>query len=375
MPLPKPVILGSMFVSLGAFDGMLGVAWPTIAQQLDRPIADLGWLLAAYLSASMCGSLSANWVMQRLGLNACLFWASLVTMLAIIGVALAPSWGLLLVTIAIRGLGNGAIHTYLNTYAGKTVSNRQLMAIHTCWGGGAALAAMSMTYLVSQQLAWQINLIWCVVPALIALSSYHQLAVISPRTQQRHRVKLARWDWMAVLATGFYVAIEASVGNWSYSLMTQGWGTSVAFAGAVTSGFWALLSLCRLGFSILPLGASQWLRTMPVVLALSPLLIGLGFWFSWIGAAGVLLAGISASVVFPNLIAQGVANADEHNHGKVTGLMLTSAAAGGTSGPGLMGLVAGAGALIWIPLPMIAIGAGSAYLAWQITKGPGSDER
>ncbi len=368
MPLPTPIILGSMFVSLGAFDGMLGVAWPTIAQQLDRSIGDLGFLLAAYLLASMAGSLSANWFMQRLGLNPCLFWASSIALVGIGFVAFAPSWSLLLAAAALRGLGNGAIHTYLNTYAGKTVSNRQLMVIHTCWGGGAALAAMSMTYLVANQLAWQINLLWCVFPALFALATYRQLKVISPPSPIRERVKLARLDWMAVIGAGLYVAIEASVGNWSYTLMSEGWGMSVAIAGTITSLFWALLSLCRLGFSALSLSAAHWLRLMPVVLALSPLLIGAGYWFNWVGAAGVLLAGIAASVIFPNMIAQGVANSDERNHGKVTGLMLTSAAAGGTGGPGLMGAVASAGALLWIALPMLIIGSAGAYVARQMTK-------
>ena len=66
MRIPTPVVLGTLFLSVGAFDGMLGVAWPTIANQLDRSIGDLGILLAAYLVASMAGSLSANWLMQRL---------------------------------------------------------------------------------------------------------------------------------------------------------------------------------------------------------------------------------------------------------------------------------------------------------------------
>jgi len=372
MRIPTPVVLGTLFLSVGAFDGMLGVAWPTIANQLDRSIGDLGILLAAYLVASMAGSLSANWLMQRLGLKRSLICAGTLTVISAIAIALAPSWILLLAAAALRGYGNGAVHTYLNTYGGKTLSSRRLMVVHSAWGGGAALSAMTMTYLVSQGLTWQINLLWCVVPGLVGVLAVRTLREISPATQDRTPVALGRLDWMAVLATGFYVAVEASVGNWAFTLMTEGWAAPVALAGTVTSIFWALMTLCRLGLSAFPVTAQQWLKLMPVLLAGSTILLFAGQYTFYLGAAGVLLAGFSASVIFPNLISRGVANSHEKNHGKVTGLMLTTAACGGASGPGLMGVIAGAGGLLLIPIPMLAIGILGAYFARQVADGPSS---
>lgn len=373
MPLPTPVILGLMFITLGSFDGMIGVMWPTLAESLDRSIGDLGILLAAYLVASMTGSLSANWVMQRIGLNAGLFWASIMTVSAIGLIVWANSWLTLLAAFAIRGLGNGAIHTYLNTYAGKTLSNRKLMAVHSCWGAGAALAAMTMTYLVANEIAWQFNLMWCVAPALVAIASYRYLPRLSPPTAERHRLPMTRLDWFAVATTGLYVAVEASVGNWAFTLMTQGWNTSVEFAGTVTSIFWALLTVFRILLSLTPVSANGWLRSMPKLLALSPVILALGVISPWLGAAGVIAAGIASSVIFPNAIFRGVNNATEKNQGKVTGFMLTSAAAGGAGGPAIMGVIAGAGALLWIPLPMALLGIAGAYVADRITR-PGSTD-
>lgn len=368
MPLPTPVILGMMFITLGSFDGMIGVMWPTLAENLNRSIGDLGILLAAYLVASMTGSLSANWIMQRIGLNSGLLWASIMTASAIGLIVIADSWLTLLAAFAIRGLGNGAIHTYLNTYAGKTLSNRKLMAVHSCWGAGAALAAMTMTYLVANGLPWQWNLLWCIVPAIVAIASYRFLPILSPPSTERVRLPMRRLDWFAVATTGLYVAVEASVGNWAFTLMTEGWGTSIEFAGTVTSIFWALLTVFRILLSITPVSADGWLRSMPRLLAFSPVILAMGMISPWLGAMGVITAGIAASVIFPNAIFRGVNNADEKNQGKVTGFMLTSAAAGGAGGPAIMGVIAGAGALLWIPVPMLAIGIAAAYSADRITR-------
>ena len=361
-----PLTLAAMFMTLGAFDGMLGVAWPTMAEQMNRSIGDLGILLGVYLACSMVGSLSADRIMQRLGLKPAMVAASVIAVMGALLVAIAPDWTLLLAAIVIRGLGNGVIHVCLNTYAGKTLNNRRLMMVHSAWGAGATLAAMSMTYLVTQDLPWQWNLAWCVVPAVVAISLYSRLPQVELERRQQTALPMRRLDWMAVAAAGTYVAVEASVGNWAFTLMTQGWQSSEVLAGSITSSFWALLTLCRLGLSLLPVSAGRWLRIMPIGLMLSPLLIGVGIWTPLLGMAGVILAGVCSSVMFPNIINRGITNADPQNHGKVTGYMLTTAAAGGAGGPALMGVIAGAGALLWIPLPIFLIGIGAAYSARAI---------
>ena len=308
---------------------MLGVAWPTMAEQMNRSIGDLGILLGVYLACSMVGSLSADRIMQRLGLKPAMVAASVIAVLGALLVAVAPDWSLLLAAIVIRGLGNGVIHVCLNTYAGKTLNNRRLMMVHSAWGAGATLAAMSMTYLVTKDLPWQWNLAWCVVPAVVAISLYSRLPQVELERRQQTALPMRRLDWMAVAAAGTYVAVEASVGNWAFTLMTQGWQSSEVLAGSITSSFWALLTLCRLGLSLLPVSAGCWLThhaDRPD--AQPPVDWGWNMdaitGYDW-GHSG----RVCSSVMFPNIINRGITNADPQNHGKVTGYMLTTAAAGG----------------------------------------------
>lgn len=202
-------ILGCMFLSLGAFDGMLGVAWPSIRAELDRDIGDLGILLAFYLICSMAGSLLSSRLLGFWGLRHCLRYASALAVIGAIAVAMAPSWNLLMVAIMVRGLGNGAIHAFLNGYGAAVLNNRQLMAVHAMWGGGAAMAASSMTWLVTEQLPWQWNLMWCVVPACVAIVGYYFLPKAEGSDKSVKQGQLSRLDWFAIAGAGTYVAVEA----------------------------------------------------------------------------------------------------------------------------------------------------------------------
>lgn len=155
--------------------------------------------------------------------------------------------------------------------------------------------------------------------------------------------------------------------------MTEGWGASVAIAGGVTSAFWILMTLGRLTLAGLPITAGTYLRWMPLGLTTCAGLIWFGQFSLLLGAAAILGVGLCASVIFPSLIFQGVQNSSLTTRAKLSGGMLTSAAAGGASGPAAMGVIAGAGALLWIPLPIAVIGIGTVWLARQIAKPESTD--
>ncbi|WP_420550664.1 MFS transporter [Litorivicinus lipolyticus] len=369
------IILGAMFLSLGAFDGMLGVLWPTLRGEMGRDIGDLGYLLAAYLIASMAGSLLSSWALKHWGIRHGLKGSTVIAVVGAICVALAPTWHWLLAAGVVRGLGNGAIHAYLNTYAARALSNRKTMVIHGMWGGGAAAAAFTMTLLVSSGIAWQWNLLWCVVPALFAFAGYYTLPRVVDTDRGQTLSALKRGDWIAVIAGGTYVAVEASVGNWAYTLMTQGWSMSIEVAGMATSVFWILITVGRISLAGLPLSAAWWLKLMPWMLAGSAGLLFVGQHQLWFGIAALWAVGLSASVIFPSLIYQAITNAQPATKPKIAGAILTCAAAGGASGPAAIGWLASAGALLWIPLPIAALGVVSALCARQVALrgSPASD--
>ena len=142
------------FISLGLPDSVAGVAWPSMRAELGAPLEKLGLISGVVLWISAFSSATSGFVAQRLGTGLLTALSCLCTALGLLGYALAPSLGFVLLCALPLGLGQGAVDSGLNLYVARHYSARHMNWLHSFWGVGATLGPLIMT-LALANLDWR----------------------------------------------------------------------------------------------------------------------------------------------------------------------------------------------------------------------------
>jgi fucose permease len=374
---PRRLLIGLTFlgfISLGLPDGLLGVAWPSIAGHLNVGIESLGALIAAFSTGYLVISVQSGRLLARLGVGVLLAVSCLATALALLGFAIAPAWLVLLPIGALLGAGGGAIDAGLNAYAASHYSPRAVTWLHACYGVGAAAGPALMTAMLATDRPWQLGYVIVGVGQLaLALcfmlsrglwvdgapapsGSDGQVGTPLLATLRRPVVLLSCLVFLV------YTGTEVSVGQWSFTLLTLGRGLPEAVAGQWVTGYWVGLTVGRVlaGF------IAGWVRPSALLwggalgFMAGALLIWLGG-ASLLALAGMLIAGLSLAPIFPALIAITQETVGPEHTANAVGFQVSAATVGGATIPFILGRVA-AGAGVDAIGPGIAVAA-ALYLA------------
>jgi MFS family permease len=157
------------FISLGLPDGLLGVAWPSIATDFGLPLGTLGLLPMVFSVGYLATSVNTGRLAGALGIGGLFFGSSLLVTGGLLVYALATQFGLVLLGAILIGAGSGAIDAGLNTYALFRFSPRLINWLHACYGLGAMAGPLLMTALLTTGFAWQWG--YLVVAGLLGLMS------------------------------------------------------------------------------------------------------------------------------------------------------------------------------------------------------------
>lgn len=303
--LPLYIVAFASFVALGFPDGMLGVAWPSMAATFQRAVGNLGVLVFAAAGGYFVMTLLTGTVTGRLGFPGVFTLSIFLILLAALGFALAPSWPTLLIAALLSGAGGGLLDGGLNAYAATRFGPRELNWLHACYGLGATISPMVMTSFVVSGASWRggyvvLTAIGLVVLVFVVLvrSRWTELPelpaqyrpVDAGRTSRRRRSVLV--VALSIFAFFVYTGAEAVAGQWSFSLFTIGRGLSDGAAGGWVTAYFAALTGGRLFFG--------WLGNRVRPMALLRLTVGA----SIAGALLILLSGIPGGVLPP--VAGGV---------------------------------------------------------------------
>ncbi|HEX9188114.1 MAG TPA: MFS transporter, partial [Vicinamibacteria bacterium] len=158
------------FVSLGLPDGVLGVAWPSIRREFDRPIDQLGLILLATMAGYLVSSFSAGPMLERLGLGRLLVGSGLLVAASAAAWGATPWWPPIVAFGFVSGLGAGAIDAGVNAFAAARFTPRVITWLHACWGLGAMIGPLVMTAVIASGAGWR----WgyaLLAASLVALSA------------------------------------------------------------------------------------------------------------------------------------------------------------------------------------------------------------
>ena len=343
------------FLSLGLPDGVLGVAWPSLRRSFGVPLSALGALLAAAMAGYLVSSFSSGAVVARLGVGSVLAWSSATMVVSSLACAVAPAWSLVLAAGVLAGVGAGAIDAGINAYAAAHFPPRLVSWLHACYGVGAMLGPLLMTAVLGAGLAWRwgygaIGLLLAIMTAAFVVTRHRWRTDRSSPAADRAgsgsragMVAALRHPpvWLNVALFFVYTGLEATAGQWSYSLYTESRGVGSGVAGVWVAIYWGSLTAGRVVAGVVAsrVSADAVLR---VAMASAPLGAAM-VWSRWsLGAslAGLAVLGFALAPIYPLLISLTPARIGAHRAAHAIGFQVAAAYLGVAALPGAAGMLA-----------------------------------
>ncbi len=347
-----PVLAALAFVSLGLPDGLLGVAWPSIRASFGLELDALGALLVAATTGYVASSFSSGHLLGRLNLGTVLAVSCGLTAAALLGYASSASWLAMLALGAVLGLGSGAIDAALNTYVATHHGPRMLNWLHACFGVGAASGPLIMTAVLESGSSWrrgyaivglaQLALAACFVVTFRSWPRSDGGATAEHTTSETTMSTLrVRGAWLGIAAFFVYSGVEASIGAWTYTLLTEGRRMAPVEAGLIVSLYWGSLTAGRLLAAVAGglVGVETMVRIAVWGVAAGMTMVWLNAGAAWT-SLGVLAAGLASGPIFPSLVATTPARLGPRHAANAVGFQIAASAIGLSVLPGLVGVAA-----------------------------------
>ena len=355
------------FILLGLSAGLLGVAWPAIRAELVLPLEAAGTLL----TASTVGYLTASFISGpfafRIGSGRMYALGGLLLMLGMGTFVLSTSWIAIIAGSLISGLGSGLIDAGLNAYIAEHHSPRAMNWLHAFFGVGVTI----MPVLEAEALkanAWRSGYALVGVLALITA-----LAFAATRRQWRAPVVHVHDSvsekrgmsvaatlrlpavWLGILLMFLYAGLEATPGQWGYSLFTESRGMDANSAGFWVSIYWGSFTIGRMFFG-------TYMPKVSVLTLLRGCMIaaGAGAVLLWwnpstvVGLIGLVVLGFAQAPLFPVLISETPRFLGAAHSQNAIGFQVAGAGLGIAALPGLAGLIAAQVGLEVVP-PFVVV--------------------
>ncbi len=138
-----------------------------------------------------------------------------------------------------------------------------------------------------------------------------------------------------------YTGAELTLGNWTYTLFTEGRGVSPRLAGLWAGGFWATFTIGRI------LGGLYAHKVRLNILLFSAMALALVgailFWWNpvaLVGVLGVFVVGFAMAPIFPGLVSSTSQRVGAHHAANTIGFQMSAAGLGGALLPSLAGYLA-----------------------------------
>jgi fucose permease len=350
------------FIGLGLPVSLMGVAWPTLRTELSQPLDALGLLFISTTIGYLTSSFIISRLITRFGIGALLIVSSLLSAVAFVGYTLAPSWIIIVILGVISGFGSGLMDAGLNTYLAAEYNEGQMQWLHACFGLGATLSPLIMTASLALFVSWRpafifVGILMVILAAcfLFTLPAWKRPQKPSANPSEIEIAELGLMDyrtslwetllrvitWASILLFLLYTGAELTLGNWTYTLFTEGRGVSPQLAGLWAGGFWATFTIGRVLAGLYTRRIR--LNTMMYGAMLLALVGAILFWWnpiSLVGVAGVFIVGFAMAPIFPGLVSSTSQRVGQRHAGNTIGIQISAAGLGGALLPSLAGFLA-----------------------------------
>jgi fucose permease len=374
------------FIMVGLPTGLLGVAWPTMRADFRLPLDAMGLLLISFTVGYFLASFFIARLINRFGIGSLLVFSCLACAVADFGHSLAPAWSVFVGIGAFAGFGGGVVDAGLNTYMAAEYKESEMQWLHAFFGIGATLSPLIMTVSLSKFVSWRpgyifVGILWAMIGGAFwftysAWKAPHKISEIATGSGDEGPglmdYQTSVWEsllhpqtWVGILLFLLYTGAELTLGNWTYTLFTEGRGISPQIAGIWAGGFWAIFTIGRV------LGGLYAQRVRLNTLLFSAMSLALAgsvlFWWNplpLVGVLGVFVVGFAMAPIFPGLVSSTSQRVGEHHAANTIGIQMSAASLGGALLPALAGFLAQRVSLETIPVMLAVLLFGLLALYW-----------
>lgn len=344
------------FISLGLPDTLIGVAWPSAREHFGRQQGDLAWIFFGTGASYFLAGLFTGKLLGKLGIGLLLAGSSLLVAASGFGYGTAPVWPLFASCALLHGLGSGAIDTGLNHYVAHHFSARHMNWLHACYGIGATLGPLIMTSMLVGLGSWRAGYIM-VASLLLALTLLFAFTRrlwdappqagaepeegAAPPSIGMLETLQSQAVWMQLLIFFIYTGLEVTVGQWSFTLLTESRGVGRETAGLWVTLYWASLTTGRIlfGFVVDRFGIDRLLRC-----SMLGVVAGVGLFAlngpPLLSAFSLSLTGLGLAAIYPCLMTRTPQRLGKARAAHAIGFQVSSAMIGAAVFPSACGWLA-----------------------------------
>ena len=390
--LPRSVLAGcfTLMAAMGLLASSYGPLLPVIQDRFSVSSFETGVLVSTLPAGSIVAIILCAWAQHRVSTRLLLQASCGFLVLGLLGLSLAPHWGLLLAGGVAIGLGYGGATTLANGVIAAAFATRRstflLNLQNGIFGIGAVLGPVCVAMLSddSGRLAWlgyaALAVLAAVLFASLPLSSLASPDRVEPdvpfpahfaknvpsggslRAHYSQKVRSGRLMGFSLLFACF-IAAEISTAAWATTHLDAVGGTATAVALA-TSLFYLGLATGRIGAAVIGLRVSPGPLLLGTTI-LATVMLTLTY-LAPLGGIAYVLAGVAIGPVFPTGLAWVSADQSQARHPIAT--VLVAGNLGGMLLPPVVGAVIVSVGAQAAPLPIAvtcALGAVVAFLLFH----------
>jgi len=257
--LSLPVLLAFFgFILIGISGGASGVLLPSMTAYYHVDNSVIGLLFLVTSVGYFISAFASGILVERLGMRGFLLLGAGTFLVGAFAFGLEPPFALVLLARLALGLGIGIIETGLNIYVSTLPRSASLLNyLHAFYGVGALIGpVIASTILV---LNWGWNSMYFIlgglsVPMILGFWYLFGLRRTTPASSEEIQKEKgnALGDTLklgvvrlAALFLLFYVGVEVSLGNWTYTFLLEGQHQNALLSGWIVSGYWFGLTMGR----------------------------------------------------------------------------------------------------------------------------------
>ena len=370
------------FVSLGLPDGILGVAWPSIARTFRRPLSRLALLQLAATAGFFISSTNAGRLIRILGVGRLLIASNVFVSVGIISLSFAGRWPVVVAAMTALGIGGGAIDAGLNAYSAERFSKEHVTLLHAFYGLGALIGPMIMRRVLRVDAPWQVGyrVTAGMIGALLVLfvvsrnrwaDAASSAGPRSDRSDGESALSEATLRTKRVIGIALfliYTGLEVTAGAWTFTWLTAGRGVAEDGAALWVGVYWIALTAGRLFFGSV---GRRWhtrsiLSAMIAVVVCGTALF-LQPWSQGAALAALPIIGFACAPLFPLFVSYTRTVIGPRRAATAIGRQVAAASVGSALVPLAVGLGVEAISLVAVPIALVAFAVllAAVYIAWK----------
>lgn len=346
------IVIYVIFIGLGIPDSVFGTAWPAIYKAFDVPVSLAGYVSMTVSCGTVVSSVFSSKLINRFGTGIVTAISTVLTAIALLGMAFAPNVIFFFILAIPLGLGAGAIDSGLNNYVAINFKAVHMNFLHCFYGVGVSLSPYIMSLALARDNNWRLGYgIICGIQSVIAVWAFLSLPLwkkekSGEETASRNlpfskAVRMPKlWNvWLIFISS---CSIEYICGIWGSTFLVNSKGLAAGVAAKIITFYYIGMTLGRFLSGILSMrftsgqiiDVGKWVVFAAIAILLlpvSPVVAGIC----------LFMIGLGNGPLFPNLLHMTPTNFRPEISQSIMGLQMAGAYIGIMLSPLIFGNVAG----------------------------------